>query len=368
MKKVTILLAILLICIELFSQERLDHQLRLEPVWTRVADVLGEAGSVESVEFSPDGKYIVSGTKFDYSVVMWRTSDGTELWRRYAAQEIERVGWSSDGKYVAACSEDFLVTVYDAETGETVKELKHTQGIDGLTWSNNGLTLVTGEEMIKDKKGGTQGFIRIFDMPSGKEVKKIDFGSTVNEVAFSEDDKQLLAVGHGGVKVYDTKDWSLIKTLNPDHYVKFISGMFSPDGKHVIATGISDQSRGDIYLWKWQDGKLVKRINHTGKKVESISFHPSGDYVAFAGHTPYIHIYRTYDMLNYKNDNIREANRIWAGDHAEHIDFNPDGSFLASAHQNGLIKLWVWMGEDPDFNQKRHDWVKKEQEAYIREK
>lgn len=117
----------------LLAQPYLNYQLRLEPVWSRVADVFGEAGSVESAEFSPDAKYIVSGTKFDNSVIMWRTSDGTELWRQYTALEIERVGWSSDGKYVAACSEDYLVTVYDAATGEVVKTLPHDNGIDGLT-------------------------------------------------------------------------------------------------------------------------------------------------------------------------------------------------------------------------------------------
>ena len=63
------------------AQQYLDYQLRLEPVWSRVADALGEIGSVESAEFSPDGKHIISGTKYDNSVIMWRTSDGTELWR-----------------------------------------------------------------------------------------------------------------------------------------------------------------------------------------------------------------------------------------------------------------------------------------------
>ena len=38
------------------AQPYLNYQLRLEPVWARVADALGEPGSVESVEFSPDGK------------------------------------------------------------------------------------------------------------------------------------------------------------------------------------------------------------------------------------------------------------------------------------------------------------------------
>ncbi len=121
-----------------YAQQYLDYQLRLEPVWSRIADALGELGSVESVEFSPDGKYIISGTKYDNSVIMWRTSDGTELWRQYAAEEIERVGWSADGQYVAAGSEDYLVTVYDAASGEVTKTLKQNRGIDGLTWSQQG--------------------------------------------------------------------------------------------------------------------------------------------------------------------------------------------------------------------------------------
>ncbi|NJK83645.1 MAG: PQQ-binding-like beta-propeller repeat protein [Saprospiraceae bacterium] len=126
-----------------FSQTYLDYQLRLEPVWGRLADINGEAGSVESVEFSPDSRYIVSGSKYDHSVIMWRTADGAEVWRQYAKQEVERVGWSADGQYVAAASEDFLVTVYDAKNGTPIWSIQHNQGIDGLIWSNEGNLLVT---------------------------------------------------------------------------------------------------------------------------------------------------------------------------------------------------------------------------------
>ncbi len=122
-----------------FIQYYEDYQPRLEPVWSRVADALGEHDSLESAEFSKDWKYIVSGTKFDYSVILRRTSDGVELWRQYVAQEVERAGFSADGKYAAACSEDYLVTVFDAETGEKLKEIKPNNWIDRLTWSNNGL-------------------------------------------------------------------------------------------------------------------------------------------------------------------------------------------------------------------------------------
>jgi len=361
MKKI-LAITVWFVAIQVEAQNYLDYQLRLEPVWARVADALGEPGSVESVEFSPNGRYIVSGTKFDNSVIMWRTSDGAELWRKYTKEEIERVGWSGDGQYVAAGSEDYLVTVYDAVTGEIVKQLEHGRGIDGLTWSHNGLLLVSGEEITENADGTTEGWIRVFDMPEGKEIAQMNFGRTVNELFFSYDDKYLLAVGHGSINIYRTDNWSLVQTLNPGVYVTFTSGVFSPDAKYVVAVGqVKDGARGNMYLWDWEKNKLLKTINHTGKKIESISWHPNGSYIAHAGHDPYIYVYRFQDLLQFSNDNIPVAHRVWASDHAEYIDFNKDGSFLVSAHQNGLIKLWVWMGEDSDLNEKRHSWIKEQQ-------
>lgn len=348
------------------AQQYLDYQLRLEPVWSRVADALGEHGSVESAEFSPDGKYIVSGTKFDYSVVMWRTSDGAELWRQYAKQEIERVAWSADGRYVAAASEDFVVTIYDAKTGKVEKTIKHSQGIDGLTWSNKGSLLVTGEEGTDLEKGTPKGWIRIFSMPTASEVKKLDFGNTVNRVSFSQDDQYLLAIGHGNPKIYAVSDWSLAQTLKTEQFVNFASGVISPDGQYVVAVGSTKEARGNIFLWDLKSGKLLKQFNHTGKKIESVAWHPSGKYLVQVGHDPYVHIYRLADILEFSNDAIPVAHKAWAGDHAEFIDFNADGSFVVSAHQNGLIKLWAWMGETSDLNSQRHRWILKQQEEVQR--
>jgi len=362
MKKILISgLLILTSLTGLQAQNYLNYQLRLEPVWSRVADALGEPGSVESAEFSPDGKYIVSGTKFDNSVILWRTSDGAELWRQYAAEEVERVAWSADNQYVAAGSEDYLVTVYEAATGEITHKLQHSRGIDGLIWSNSGSLLVSGEEKTILEDGSTEGYVRVFDMPSGEEIATMDFGNTVNELFFTEDDRYLVAVGHGNVKVYDTSDWSLAQTLNPGYFVTFTSGNFSPDGKYVVAVGQPKGARGNVYLWDWKENKLVKRFNHTGKKIESITWHPSGDYIVHAGHDPHIFVYRLSDVLAYDQDAIPVAHKVWASDNAEYIDFNRDGSFLVSAHQNGLIKLWVWMGEDPDLNRRRHSWVQTQQ-------
>ena len=117
---------------------------------------------------------------FDNTVIMWRTCDGFELWRQMLPQEIERVAWSPDGSMVASCSEDFLVRVFDAKTGDLLMKMKHNQGVDELAWSNNGKYLASGEEHSKDKDGNEQRFLKLSKMPMEKIYKKVNFRTTIN--------------------------------------------------------------------------------------------------------------------------------------------------------------------------------------------
>lgn len=337
-----------------------DASLRLTPIWSRVADVFGEAGSIESAEFSPNGSFIVSGSKFDNSVIMWRTSDGVELWRQYTKGEIERVGWSADNKYVASCSEDRMVQVWDAQNGDLVKSLKHDQGIDGLAWSRAGSLLLTGEEETKIMDGGKeikQGWLRIFQMPDGEELTKIDLGGTINEIMFSADNQYFLAAGHGFLKVFDAVTFRELQSLKTESYFKFVTADFTPDNQFVAGGG----GQGKIYVWEWETGELIRQFNYRGRKIESLSWHPSGNYLFTSGHGPYINIFRTAHILSNEDDEVPAAAQVFAGDASEYIDFNEDGSFLVSAHQDGIIRLWVFMGEDPYLNSKRHSWIKKQQ-------
>ncbi len=336
-----------------------DATLRLYPVWSRVADVHGEYGSIESAEFSPDGRFIVSGSKFDNSIVMWRTSDGAEVWRQYAAEEIERVGWSSDGNYIASCSEDFLVQVWHSKTGELMTELKHDHGIDGLAWSREGLLLVTGEEAVEgvQNDGSARAQIRVFQFPEGKQIKGLEVPGTVNEIMFSSDNSYFLAAGHNFVKVFSTESLNELQTLQTQEFQKFTTADFTPDNKYIAASGFG----GRLFIWDWQAGKLVKHFNYRGRKTESLCWHPSGDYLVTSGHGSYINIFRTQEVLSTEDDEVPVIAQVFANDGAEYIDFNKDGSFLVSAHQDGIIRLWVWKGEDPFLNAKRHRWVSKKQ-------
>ena len=348
----------LLINFHLAAQQ--EKSVRLSPVWVRVADALGEHGSVESAEFSRDGRYIVSGTKFDNQVVMWRTSDGFELWRAETEEEIERVAWSADGTMVASCSEDYLVRIFDAKTGEVLNTIKHTQGIDGLAWSGDGQWLATGEE--KTEKG--VGKLRLFKMPEAELVYEVNHGETVNEMDFSSDDRYIVSTGDNAeIKIWDIENgMQLVKTFKADKGRGGVTVRFSPDHQYVAAAGFF----GDIYVWEVSTGKRIKHFNNTGRKIETLAFTPDGRFLLTAGNDPYIRILRTEWILDGEKKGVPVS---WVSnviDGSEYIDFNADGSFLVSAHQDGTIRLWNFMSDDPDINRIQHSEVKKRQNKNMR--
>jgi WD40 repeat protein len=342
-----------------------DKRLALNPVWTRIADVYGEAGSVESVEFSYDGLRMVSGTKFDYTVIVWRTSDGEELWRRTLPAEIERVAWNPDGSTVASVSEDRVLRVFDAETGETVDQTALTAGIDGLAWSHDGRYLAAGEEYSRDAAGERRGMVRVYATPELEQVKQFDLGHTANEVDFSEDDRFLAATGNDGyLKVWEVESERLVLDIDQDAslsdrnaYHHSITVQFSPDGRH-LATG---DTEGLLSIYEFPSGDLVHRLDRSGHKIESVQWTPDGQYLVTVGNDPYLRVFRLADILG--EDRVYTALQVHIGDQAEYVDVSRNGALVATAGQDGAIRLFIWMGEDPGLNERRHREVRAEQDA-----
>jgi WD40 repeat protein len=82
---------------------------------------------VTSVAFSPDGNRIVSGSD-DKSVRVWDAKTGEQLRELQGhTDSVTSVAFSPDGNRIVSGSDDKSVRVWDAKTGEQLRELQgHT--------------------------------------------------------------------------------------------------------------------------------------------------------------------------------------------------------------------------------------------------
>src|SRR5262249_13986969 len=76
-------------------------------------ELKGHTDIVESVAFSPDGKFLASSSA-DKSVRLWNPADGKEVKNLGAHKEsVYCVAFSPDGKWLASCSNDTTVKLWD---------------------------------------------------------------------------------------------------------------------------------------------------------------------------------------------------------------------------------------------------------------
>ena len=336
-KKNTIVIFILFISCATKAQTELDIDLfkkdkpEIQVLWNRMADFSPTLRSVESAEFSPDGKHVVSAAKFGYYLMMWRVADGFLEWQKVMDAEIEAVTFSPDGKYIAAGDEAYNVTIFDME-GNVVRVLEHDAAFDGITWRPDGKFLAGGSE---------KGEVVLWDTESwDKEI--LDAGGTVNSLQFTKDSKKLIAAGNrlnaedrnapreGFVKSWNVaNDWEVMFDFKAQER-STKSVRLHPDEKSFAIAGFANQ----LKIYTYPEAEEIKAFD-VPEKLEAVEYHPEGNFLFAGGHGNFIHIYRT--------DTWEEVMQLDAR-RVEYIDFTKDGRLMATGHEDsGLLTVYlIW--------------------------
>jgi WD40 repeat protein len=159
-------------------------------------------GLLWSVAFSPDSKTIASGGANGFispkAEVLGKIEGTVRLWD-VATQKLKAnlrhgdavysVVFSPDGRFVASGSLDHTVKLWDVATGRELALLSgHTGAVHAVRFSPDGKTLASGS---------FDGTVRLWDVPSGRERETFR-GHTdrVTTLAFSPDGKTLASAGY----------------------------------------------------------------------------------------------------------------------------------------------------------------------------
>ncbi|KAG5971040.1 hypothetical protein E4U56_007120 [Claviceps arundinis] len=244
------------------------------------------------VRFSPDGKYIATGSNrsaqiFDAQdgrkVCMFEIQcDGDDAQDKSALLFVRSLCFSPDGRYLVTGSQDKLVRIWDIAT-QTIRHTLsgHEQDVICLDFARDGRFIASGGE---DKT------VRIWDVEKGSHALTHTMKDAVLCVAISPD-SQYVAAGclDHNVYVFDVHSGILVEEIGGrfgGHGNGIFSVAFSPDGKNLIS-GSMDRT---VRMWELsppQDGqsealkggKFVKMFVGHGDSVLSVTYTPDAEWI-----------------------------------------------------------------------------------------
>jgi len=215
---------------------------------TRAKGLTG--GMCQSLGFTPDGKLLL--LVLDRSVIAYDTSTWKTLWSLPTTPLVANtLAVSPDGRLAAIGGTVFTsdqpeqsqVSIIDLEQHTIIRNIQQPfptppQGhvyyeLRRIAWNPNGAQIAVG---IADNPTDGTDIVRIFDLPSGKQVAN------------------------------ETASWGLqIRALR-----------YTPDGKYLIETGIDKK----VKIWNGQHNKLLQEIS---ADPASCAISKDGHFLAIGG-------------------------------------------------------------------------------------
>ena len=299
----------------------------------------GHEGLVSSVVFSPDSKYIASGS-YDNKVRLWDL-EGNPIGQPFQGHEdaVNSVVFSPDGKYIASAGLDQTVRLWDLEGNPIGKPFQgHEDVVYSVSFSPDGKYIASG---------GFDNNVRLWDLegnPIGKPFQGHE--DVVLSVVFSPDGKYIASSSDDNtVRLWDLEGNPIGKPFR-GHQNWVNSVTFSPDGKY-IASGSYDNT---VRLWDLEGNSIGQPFRGHEDVVYSVSFSPDGKYITSGSFD------NTVRLWNLQGNPIGKPFRGHKGT-VNSVTFSPDGKYIASGSGDKTVRLWDRQGRSNELIFLGHDGV-----------
>lgn len=246
---------------------------KADSTFEKIATLTGHLSAVKAVAFNNKIKLFASAGN-DNAVIIWdsmnrRVRKLEDILKGHNSK-INTVTFDKSGKYLISGDDEGKIIVWDISSGKVLRSINN-----GTTVNN----IIMSQQPVNYIVAGAEPTIKICSLKDGKLFKSfVGHKDHVNSIAMTFNGKYLISGSNDkSAKIWDMNTQKEIRTLQVDCW-KVTAVAFSFDGKYC-ATGCNN---GSIKIWETESGKLITEIAEQPYNVRDISFSPNGRYLAIA--------------------------------------------------------------------------------------
>ena len=293
------------------------------PLPTTAGPVLvGHGDWVQSVAFSPDGKWLVSASN-DKTLKMWDVRAGRlhASWPGYG-YPINSVTFAPDGRSLATGGNDGTVRLWEVRSAQARQVWRgHGSSVYAVAFSPDGTRVAAG---------GKDQTIFVWDVKSGKRLLALDgHSSDVFALVYSPDGRMLVSAGGDRrIRVWSTTSGEELVSFD-GHRDQILALAYSPDSRW-LASGDAGKT---IRLWDMQRMSHSRTITELSQSVLSLVFARDGGWLAAASADSKVHLLDP-------GSGILLQSLAGHSDIVQSVAVSPDGTQLASGSRDKTARLW----------------------------
>lgn len=296
-----------------------------EGFW-ELAAALPHAGVVNSVAFSPDGQYVVTGSS-DASARIWpvlRADNLLPVFTLSHAGPVNNAIFNKRGDRVITIADDNTARVWELASGRQLFSLPHAAAVKAVAVSDDDRLIATGS---------SDGKVQVWDGEGGARITQVTHEGAVNSVEFSPDGSLLVSASSDQTARlwYARSGISFGQPLR--HRGVVLAAHFDPDGRRIATTSWD----GTAKVWDVGSNdhhEVVAPLVHDGQ-VLSARFFLTGELLFTTTSTGKLLLWD----INEKSSRLVSRN----ADFTSKGLFSPDGRHVATLHHDATsshIKLW----------------------------
>ncbi len=288
---------------------------------------LGHADRIVSVDFSQDGKYMVTGS-LDNTVKLWDISLGKEIRTYYGLPDmVSTLTCDFKNNLLVASDLSDMVKIWNLATGQEIATFSESLVLQ-LALSHDNRFLLTGNEVNEMKIWDLEKKEKIKDFNDHTDHFSVLFGDQNSALFFDQNDQPFLAESSNTkVSVWNLAQKKVYRSFTGHKDDVFIIAV-SADGK-LLASEDGDHT---IRVWNIETEQLVSEFNSHPHNVSTLCFSSDNNQLVASTNNDFITLWDVNSGAL-----IRE---FYGGEDILTTEFLNGDTFIAAICSDDSLKVW----------------------------